>query len=237
MFGTSKNKNADDAPLSLKRITTAFAAMLGRDVASSRKLPTSEAAPTPAAIVESLLFVGNKANKPLAADELAGAIRDMSAGEIAGIIDELNATYEQNHSAWVIEVSAAGYRMALREQYQPLRHKYLGRVKATTLSPPALEVLAVVAYRQPIDLATIDRLRESQSQALVSQLVRRGLVARDATQSKRSAATYRTTPQFLTLFGIDSIEQLPRAEEFDLPDLPPDKNDVESPASPSAAGG
>ncbi len=224
MFGP--RKPTDDAPLSLKRITNAFAAMLGQGSQATAKHqvkhPTAEAAPTPSAIVEALLFVGTPKGEAISREQLAATMRDVSPEEVDRLVAELTATYEAEGSALVIQSSAGRYRLGLQSDYQSLRQKYLGRLKGTTLSPTALEVLAVVAYRQPIELSDIDRLREAKSHPLLSQLVRRGLVAREKLSGTPARTVFHTTTRFLTLFGIDSIDQLPRAEEFDLPDLPPD---------------
>ncbi len=226
MFGPKKPTG--DAPLSLKRITNAFAAMLGQGAPTTLKHPAAEAAPTPAAIVEALLFVGTPKGEPISREKLAATMRDVTADEVDRLVGELNATYEADGSALAIRGAAGGYRLVLRSEYESLRQKYLGRLKGTTLSPAALEVLAVVAYRQPVESATIDRLRESKSHALLAQLVRRGLVAREKITGPSTKTVFRTTPRFLTLFGIDSVDQLPRAEEFDLPDLPPDSKGLKS---------
>lgn len=211
-----------DSPLSLRRITDAFAQMLGRpaakvEVATSPNAPPSNPCPlSPRSIVEAILFVGRPDGGAFSSAELASTMRDVTPTEVDAVIAELNGAYEADGSPYIILSSAAGYRLALREEYARLGRRLHGRVRESKLSPQALEVLAVVAYRQPVTAATIEELRHGKSGAVLAQLVRHGLLRLDRPAENPRHGCYATTDRFLRLFGLADLSQLPKAEEFDL---------------------
>ena len=215
MFDTA---STNDPPLSLRRLTNAFAAMLGRKsktadddhAAASREAPINTRT-----ITEALLFVGRADNRPLSAEELAATMRDVTTDEVEAAVAELNAEYVADESALVISKSAAGYRMVMREDLSHTRDKFYGKAQQATLTPATLEVLSIIAYRQPIALKTIDELRGQKSQALASSLVRRSLVRLERPADTPRQPHYVTTDRFLQVFHIGSVDQLPQAEEFD----------------------
>ena len=253
------NPDASESPLSLKRLTAAFAQMLG----SSQPAPgaadaTEQAAEnlsgqvspqphdpceiSPRSIVEGVLFVGASEGKPASAEQLAAAMRDVSPEEVMQAVAELNAMYERDAAPYHITSERGGYRLTLRDDMQRMRDKFHGRIKETKLSPAAMEVLSIIAYRQPVTIDDVEHLRGARSGALLSSLVRRGLVRLDrveqdaagkpnsaaATQNRSAEAVpsvqaapsvrtaqYQTTDRFLRLFGLGHINQLPRAAEMD----------------------
>lgn len=232
-------------PLSLERLKNAFAQMLtpgGSDTASGGASDGASggandamhfvghadaAAPdegvTLAAILEGILFIGADDARPLSAEELAGGLRDVSPAEVDDAIAGLNERYRQDAAPYHVEATPAGYRLRLDPDLDRLRDKFYGRVRESKLTAAALEVLSVVAYRQPIAAAAVDQLRGARSGSLLSNLVRRGLlrVDREATAATQQRTTlqrttqYRTTDRFLRLFGLSDLEQLPRTAELD----------------------
>lgn len=208
-----------EGPLSLRRLTDAFAVMLGRKPKPSGDSP--DAAPrgvvTDArSITEALLFVGQPDNSPLSAERLASTMRDVTPDEVRKAVAELNARYEAQGRPYTIASLAAGYRMVIRDEFSRVKEKFQGNVRQARLSPAVLEVLALVAYRQPITLADIDAARREKCQSLVNQLVRRGLVVLERPADRSQPGTYSTTGRFLHVFGLTSLDQLPRIEEFDI---------------------
>ena len=101
--------------------------------------------------------------------------------------------------------------LVVRPAYRNLRERLFGGPRETRLSQPALDVLSVVAYRQPVGKAEVDAIRGTDSGATLRQLVRLGLVAvqhrADATGRE---VRYGTTPRFLDVFGLASLDELPR---------------------------
>ena len=217
----SPDPQRSEAPLSLRRLTDAFAVMLGRKpklaadiddgVIATRGVVTDSRS-----ITEALLFVGQVDNSPLSAERIAATMRDVTPEEVARAVADLNARYEADGHPYVIISSAAGYRMTLREEFSRIKEKFQGNMRQARLSPHALEVLALIAYRQPISLAEIDQARREKSLSLVNQLVRRGLVVLERPADRGNSSTYATTGRFLHVFGLKSLEQLPRIEEFDI---------------------
>ena len=171
-----------------------------------------EARLTPRQIIEACLFVGGS---PLTSKRLATVLR----GEIDGDyvdreINELNRQYAAENRPYEIRLGDGGYRMSLREEFERIRHKVYGLgPKEVRLSQEALEVLAVVAYHQPIQQAQVEELGKPGCGAVLRQLVRRELIAVERDPSKPREVSYKTTPRFLSLFGIRSLDELPRHEQ------------------------
>lgn len=215
---SNDSANDSDSPLSIKRLTSAFAAMLGRkkpaDEAAGENAPPRETPTNARTITEALLFVGQTNSQPLSAESIAGTMRDITPSEVAEAVAELNAEYESQRSALVIVESAAGYKLALREELARVREQFYGKARQATLSPPAMEVLSIVAYRQPVTAAAIDELRGQKSQSLLSGLVRRGLVRFERSEDASSKPQYVTTNRFLQVFRLGSVDEIPRTDEF-----------------------
>ncbi len=212
------------AQLSVDQLTQAFAHLLGEAPPASPAAPeasaddgalsgSDEAAPTPASIVEAILFVGHPEGQPLSNRLIAGYLRGVSPAEVDDLIGQLNEDYRQQQAPYWIVAEGAGYRMALQPEFSRLREQFFGRVRQARLSQTAIDLLAIVAYRQPISRDEIDRLRGKPSGAVLAQLVRRELL--EVERTKKPARTlYRTTDRFLELFGLASVEDLPRHEDF-----------------------
>jgi len=166
-------------------------------------------------ILEAMLFVGNQRNEPLAAGRAAELMRGVSSGEIPALVEDLNHRYASSGCPYRIVSQGAGYRISLREAFDPVRNKFYGRVREARLSQAALDVLAIVAYRQPIVAEDVNRLRGIPSGHLLSQLVRRQLLRIERPQGKPRPINYRTTDRFLELFGLESLDDLPQSEELE----------------------
>ncbi|HVC96160.1 MAG TPA: SMC-Scp complex subunit ScpB, partial [Pirellulales bacterium] len=108
-----------------------------------------------------------------------------------------------------------GCRMVLREEYTRVLYKFYGRVRQARLSPAAVEVLSIIAYNGPQTGDDVARLRGTPSGAILSQLVRRQLLALERPEASPRRARYRTTQRFLDLFGLASLDDLPHSQELD----------------------
>lgn len=168
---------------------------------------------SPRSILESMLFVGHPENQPLTSEKIASYMRGVRPQEIDELIVELNQVYDQEGCPYQIESVGAGYRMALREEFTSLRDKFYGRVKAAKLSQAAIDILAIVAYKQPMTREDVDELRGRPSGSILTQLVRRGLLRMERPQEKPRTPRYSTTSRFLELFGLESIEDLPQSPD------------------------
>ncbi len=165
-------------------------------------------------IVEALLFIGGT---PLTADHGCETIRGLTPDEFTRAIDVLNREYRRQARPYVVRLQEDGYVLALRPRYLPLRDRLYGGTREARLSPSAIDVLALVAYRQPATKHEIDSIRGNDSSAILRQLVRRGLIAViQRADGQRRQVSYGTTPRFLELFGLSSIDDLPQTQDLQM---------------------
>jgi segregation and condensation protein B len=219
----------DAAQQSLRRLRNAFAAMLkpretpdlkieepGRPT-SSKVSPTTGAnacETNPRSIIEAMLFVGRPDNKPFSAGELAAAMRDVSPADVDAAVRDLNETYVNDGAPYAIVGTSTGYKLELLPAFDRARDRYFGRVREARLSPAALEVLAIVAYHQPVTVAEANELRGKPSGPILATLVRRQLLRIDRPEQRGGSPRYSTTARFLRLLGLESLAALPRSEEL-----------------------
>lgn len=164
---------------------------------------------TPSSVLEAMLFVGNRDGTPLTPARAAELMRGVGPGEIAGLVDELNARYEADARPYAIVSEGSGYRLRLRPEFAPLRNRFYGKMREARLSQAAIDILAIVAYQQPLTAEQINKLRGKPSGHVLSQLVHRQLLRIERAGPRRTAQYY-TTERFLRLFGLESLDDLPR---------------------------
>jgi segregation and condensation protein B len=169
----------------------------------------------PRSIVEVMLFVGTPDNRPLTARQIAGLMRGVRPAEVDELIADLNAGYAATGRPYRIVGEGAGYRFALAAEFEPIRDKFYGRIKQVRLSPAAIEVLAVVAYNEPLTADDVNRLRGTSSGPVLTQLVRRQLLRIERAAEELRAPRYFTTERFLNLFGVKSLAELPRSLDLE----------------------
>ncbi len=238
--------------ISLDQLTNAFAEMLGTgDDAQSPEAGSSDPSATatdeqraggafgaededcdvtPRSILEAMLFVGHPTNEPLSADQVASLLRGVKREEVDSLVVELNRDYEREGAAFEIKSEGAGYRLALRDKYRRVRDKFYGRVRQAKLSQPAIEVLSVVVYNQPVTSDQVDKFRGAPSRQILSQLVRRGLLRIERPEANPRHPLHFTTDRFLQLFGLESVDDLPRSEGPDR--ISPARDEVADVAPP-----
>lgn len=170
---------------------------------------------SPRTILEAILFVGLHDHRPIASEQIAKFMRGVKADEIDDIVKDLNVGYRSAGAPYYIESTVEGYRMSLREQFHRLREALYGRVKPARLSPAAVDVLSIVAYNQPVTAEQIEKLRNTPSGTIISQLVRRQLLRIERDDANPRVPKYCTTDRFLDLFGIKTLEDLPRGLEIE----------------------
>ncbi len=166
---------------------------------------------SPRSILEAMLFVGLPGGQPLTSPQVAGLMRGVRPVEIDELVCELNLHYEQSQCPYRIESVEAGYRLILREEFSGVRDQFYGRVRQAKLSPAAIEVLATVAYNQPLTSDDVSKLRGAVSGSVLSQLVRRELLRLERDPQQPRVPRYRTTDRFLNLFGLESLADLPNS--------------------------
>ena len=172
----------------------------------------SDSAPPLHRIVEALLFVGGP---PLTAVRATQAVRGLTPEQFAEAIDTLIRDYRRQGRPYTIRSHGEGYVLALRPKYQPIVDKLYGTAREARLSAAAIDVLSLVAYRQPATKQEIDSLRGAECGALLRQLVRRGLIARrPPRRSRQREVSFGTTARFLKLFGLKSLDDLPQTQDL-----------------------
>lgn len=172
---------------------------------------------TPRSILEAMLFVGSPQNEPLSGKQVAGLMRGVRPEEIDRLVRELNEAYERRNCPYTIVQEGSGYRLLLREEFARLRDKFYGNVRRARLSQAAIEVLAAVAYSEPIPAEEVTRLRGTASGHVLTHLVRRQLLRLERSAGGPWRVVYYTTPRFLELFGLESLADLPRSGELEQP--------------------
>ena len=172
-------------------------------------------------IIEAMLFTGNRENRPLHADQIAEKLRNVSIEEVNQAVIHLNEHYRVRNSPYTIlfdsgSVEHSGYRMVLRSEFESVRSNFYGKIRETRLSQQAIDTLSIVAYRQPITAEEIQNIRRQSCSAVLAQLVRRNLltISRE-TQNTKSVVRYHTTPRFLELCQIQSLDDIPKMDEWD----------------------
>jgi segregation and condensation protein B len=176
--------------------------------------PSTVAPPPLHRIIEALLFIGGP---PLTAMRAGEAIRGLTSAQFIQAIDGLNKDYRYQGRPYTIRPQDQGYVLALRPRFRPVVEKLYGGPREARLSPQAIDVLALVAYRQPATKEEVDSLRGIESGALLRQLVRRGLIAVvQRGESGQREVSYGTTARFLELFGLSSLEDLPQTQDLQM---------------------
>jgi len=178
-------------------------------------------------IVESLLFATDRPLTPKAiAHALHGAARfsptpetapyeKTALGEVEEVIEHLRAQLDADGSSLMVQGIAGGYQLKTRPEFAVWTNRLFEQAKAPRLSQPALETLAVIAYRQPIGRAEIESVRGVAVDGVLATLLERKVI-RVAGRSEQPGRPllYETTPLFLELFGLKGLDELPNADEL-----------------------
>lgn len=167
---------------------------------------------TPHQVLEAALFVGGE---PLTTRRLVHLLRDeFTTDFVDEALSTLNRTYEAEGRPYEIRLVEGGWQLALRGEFEKVRHRVYGLgPKEVKLSQEALEVLAVVAYHQPLSAEEIETLGKPSPNGALRQLLRRELIAIERGEGRKDIK-YRTTDRFLQLFDLQTLEDLPHAEEI-----------------------
>lgn len=174
------------------------------------------------AALEALLFVSEK---PITMDQFKDAISGVSAVEIKQALHDLCLEYQQGIKGIMIVEIAGGWQMLSHSSFAGyIRDFYKTRHKEK-LSRPALEALAIIAYKQPVSRTDVEVLRGVNSDGVVMHLLNKGLIKIVGRKEVPGRPyVYGTTQQFLEYFGLKALQDLPKLEDF--PSLMVQKNEV-----------
>ena len=194
-------------------------------------------------VVEALLF---SAQKPLSIRELAAAIKGAGAedelspnefarvteAEIAAALEELKIEYVQHQHAFEITEKADGWQLVTVPVFVRWVRQLFPAPKPARLTAPALETLAIIAYRQPITRADVEAVRGVSIDGVLQTLMERGLVKiAGRAEIPGRPLLYETTQFFLDHFGLRTLDELPNVEELRKRYLP-----VSARSQPAATG-
>jgi segregation and condensation protein B len=177
-------------------------------------------------VVEALLF---SVQKPLSARELVSAIKGAgdsdelipnefskaTEAQVAAALEQLKIEYIEQGRAFQLVEKAEGWQLVSDPAYAPWVRQLFPAVKPARLTPPSLETLAIVAYRQPITRADVEAVRGVAVDGVLQSLMERGLVKiAGRAEVPGRPLLYETTQFFLEHFGLRDLDELPNAEEL-----------------------
>jgi segregation and condensation protein B len=166
--------------------------------------------PKLARVVEALLFLSSD---PLGVRELAEAAQ-VEEQALAAALELLAAQYAPGLRGVQLRELAGGYTLASDPLAEDAARRLFSRPRAATLTPAQAETLAIVAYLQPISRPEITRIRGVSADSAAATLLERGLIE-EGGRSQFGAVLYRTGVQFLKLFGLRSLDELPDVARWD----------------------
>lgn len=162
--------------------------------------------------LEALLFA---TDSPLTVARLKKIFPEVETAELKAAVDELTGEYEASGHAFTVVEFGGGWQIATKPEFSPIVEKMLKTRRFTRLSKAGLEVLAIIAYRQPLTRLDIDDIRGVNSSGAISTLTERNLIAVvGRSQAVGNPLLYGTTREFLNHLGLKGLGQLP-----DLPEI------------------
>lgn len=163
-------------------------------------------------LIEEVLYIWGE---PIDINDLSTIITDADKKQIKIAIDEMVAERKQNQSGLLINNFDGEYQFVTRVKHD----KYFSSLVKKTekkLTSSALETLSIIAYKQPITRAEVDKIRGINSQTTIDNLLDRGLIKENGRLDKiGKPIIYVTTTLFLQYFNISSLEELPEIKELE----------------------
>jgi segregation and condensation protein B len=174
--------------------------------------------PNPIDVVEAMLFASDV---PLEAERIREVLDLENAPAARGLVEELIARYEAEPRGLAIVEVGGGYRMVTRPELAPWLVRLARARTRVRLSRPALETLAIIAYKQPVSRPELDAVRGVNSDAVLDNLLERRLIRIGGRKEAPGRPfLYETTREFLVAFGLRDLNDLPKVEgELMIPDL------------------
>jgi segregation and condensation protein B len=164
-------------------------------------------------VLEAVLF---SSAQVLTARQLAAILGSTPSARVPALVDALNAEYERTSRTFRVVQVGDGYQLRTLPMYKTWIAK-AEPLKPIRLTPPALETLAIVAYRQPVTRAAVEHLRGVDCSGALRRLLELRLVkilGKDTGPGR--PILYGTSREFLSLFNLADLHDLPTLEDFDL---------------------
>jgi segregation and condensation protein B len=174
--------------------------------------------PDPTDILEAMLFASDA---PLEAERIREVLDLTSVGDARALVAELALRLEQAGRAVQVVEAGGGYRLVTRPELAPWLVRLARSRSRSRLSRPALETLAIIAYRQPVSRPEIDAVRGVNSEGVLESLMEKRMVRiAGRKEAPGRPFLYETTREFLVAFGLRDVGELPQiAEELLLPEI------------------
>jgi segregation and condensation protein B len=165
------------------------------------------------AVVEAVIYV---TDEPLSADQIATGLQQPAA-RVGLVLEELAAEYNQPGHGLTIREVAGGYKMSTKPEHHEAIRTFVKNLKPPLkLSLPALETLALIAYKQPITAPEVMEVRGVQGAGVLKTLIDRKLIATAGRKTVLGKPIlYKTTKEFLVQFGLKDLSELPTLKEFE----------------------
>jgi len=161
------------------------------------------------AAIEAILFVRAE---PMELNELH-EILELPAADLKEILEELIEEYNSSKRGLQIVMLDRGYLICTRPEYGGILAK-MGKTAPRRLSTAAMETLAIIAYRQPVSRSEIENIRGVKSERVIASLLEKGLIEELGVKpAPGKPMLYGTTSEFLRMFQLSSLKDLPRLEE------------------------
>jgi segregation and condensation protein B len=165
-------------------------------------------------IVEAVLFASQD---PLSPEEIARASEELDEERVDDAVAELRAEYDREERSFQIAELGGGYQIVTRAEYAPFLERFDSVPANPRLSLPALETLAIIAYRQPVGRAEVEEIRGVGAGGVLKTLLERELVeVVGRGEGLGRPLLYGTTRRFLEHFGFASLHDLPRPEDLPI---------------------
>ena len=162
--------------------------------------------------IEALLLASEK---PLTLEQIRLALDSADSNEVAKLIEEMKSEYVAENRGIRIAEIAGGFQMITAAQFAPFLKKLFKDRHTERLSKPALETLAIIAYKQPLTRNEIELLRNVNVDGVMKSLLDKNLIRISGRKkSPGRPCVYGTTRQFMEHFGLKSLQDLPKIEEF-----------------------
>jgi len=167
------------------------------------------------AAVEAALFA---ADEPLTPRKLVAAAQLEDLAEARRLVSRLKESYDADGTAFQVEEIAGGWQLRTRPEFHPWLVRLRQTNPAPRLSNAALETLAIIAYKQPLTRADIEKIRGVKCDELLRHLMEKGLIRITGRHdSLGRPVLYGTTKVFLQVFGLNSLKDLPEVEQLRPP--------------------
>lgn len=165
------------------------------------------------AILEAIVYI---TDEPLTAQQIAAAI-EQPIDKVKRLLDQLVAEYGKPEHGLSIREIAGGYKMATKAEHHEAVRAFVKKLTPPMkLSLPALETLAVIAYKQPVTTPEIMEIRGVQGAGVLKTLLDRKLITEAGRKDVVGRPlTYKTTKEFLVQFGLKDLKELPTLKEFE----------------------